>query len=71
MQLISTAVIGGFGFFMKKEMSKSDRMMSEFQQFKTKVAEEYVRKDDYNQNTGEILKQLSEIRSLLLNGGQR
>lgn len=70
-QLLSTAVMGGFGFFMKKEMTKSDRTASDLQEFKTKVAEEYVRKEDYSRNTGEILQQLSEIRTLLLRGGQQ
>lgn len=71
-QLISTAIVGTIGFFLKRELNKSDRFMQKLSGLETKIAEEYVRKDDYNRVNGEILAKVDKIYDMLyeLRGGK-
>lgn len=64
-QLICTIIVGGLGFFLKRELNKAEQAMSEVKDLKTKMAEEYVRKEDYNVSIGEILRRLDKIQDML------
>lgn len=64
-QVISTTFVGGIGFFVKKEFAKSDEIIDRVNQLETKMAEEYVRKADYNLAQGEVLKKLDRIQDML------
>nr|DAZ26048.1 MAG TPA: protein of unknown function (DUF5325) [Caudoviricetes sp.] len=64
-QLICTIIVGGLGFFLKRELNKAEQAMSEVKDLRTKMAEEYVRKEDYNRDSGEILRRLENIQNML------
>lgn len=64
-QIATTGIVGAIGFFIKRELTKIEKVNSDLQRFKIKVSEEYVRKDDYNYSNGEILRRLEKIQDVL------
>ncbi len=66
LQIIITIVMGIVAWIFKREFKKTDTTKQDISDFKTKVAEEYVRKDDYNIAQGEILHRLDDIQKMLI-----
>ena len=65
-QILCTVITGCVGFLLKKEFNKAETAMRKVSELETKMAEEYVRKDDYNITNGEILRQLRKIEDMVL-----
>ena len=65
-QIIATIVTGIIAFFLKRELNRVEGISRDLGKFKTKVAEEYVRKDDYNRANGEIMHRLDTIQEMLI-----
>ena len=68
-QLILMAFMGGIWYFVKKEFKKTEMVERDLREFELHVAEEYVRKEDYNKDIGEVMKRLDNITDLLIRGG--
>lgn len=75
-ELLVAIVLGGYGYFIKRtldKLEKSDEQNSKeisslknsLNDFKQNVGKEFVRKEDYLQTTGEILKKLDKIFDML------
>lgn len=47
-QFVITVIFGVIAYFMKRELTRIERTSTDLSDFKTKVAEEYIRKEDYN-----------------------
>ena len=65
-QVITTVVVGIIGFYMKRDAKKTDRVAEDLPRFKLEVAENYVRKDDYNRNQSEIIRRLDKLQEMLV-----
>lgn len=65
-QVITTVVVGIIGFYMKRDAKKTDRVAEDLPKFKLEVAENYVRKDDYNRNQSEIIRRLDKLQEMLV-----
>ena len=65
-QFVELIVVGAFGWILKREFKKNERNSDEISRLETKMAEEYVRKDDYNLANGEVLRRLDKIQDTLL-----
>ena len=64
-QVIGTAITGIIGFLLKRELNKADKTEKKVNELELKVAEEYVRKDDFNRTSGEILAKIDKIYDML------
>lgn len=51
---------------IKEHTEKIDQLREDFNEHKEDVSKEYVRKSDYLQTTGEIMKKLDKIFDILL-----
>lgn len=75
-QVVCTVIVGFAGFFFKRELNRVESVITEVSELRTKLAEEYVRKDDYNRTNGEIQRKLDKMMDMLfemnknLNGGR-
>ena len=56
---------------IEEKMECVDELSRELQSFKGKVADEYVKKFDYYQTNGEIMKKLDRIWDILLQLSQK
>lgn len=66
-QTIVTIAIGIIAFLFKREFTRIDERLERLEKFKDDSSEKFVRKDDYLQTTGEIMKRLDEIYKMVYN----
>lgn len=64
-QTIFTVAIGIIAFLFKREFTRIDERLEKLEKFKDESGEKFVRKEDYLQTTGEVMKRLDKIYDML------
>ena len=65
-ELVCTIIVSCISYFLKRELSKVERISDRVHKLEMDVANNYVSKEDFYRSNGEIISKLDYIQDLVI-----